>query len=85
MDIGDCVERNIGGLTVRIDRTLCIGTANCMKVAPEVFAFDIENICAFTGESGEIERGRLIDACTVCPVDALIVIDESGTQLVPET
>jgi ferredoxin len=68
---------------VRIDRTLCIGTANCMKVAPEIFEFDAENICAFKESPPEIEHERLVDACTVCPVDALIVIDAEGRQLVP--
>jgi ferredoxin len=54
-----------------------------MKVAPEVFEFDPENICAFKEASPGIERERMIDACDVCPVDALIVIDEGGKQLVP--
>ena len=62
---------------------MCISTSNCMKVAPEVFEFDAENICAFKADPPDIERERLIDACDVCPVDALIVIDEGGKQLVP--
>jgi ferredoxin len=81
--IGDFVERKIRNLTVRIDRALCISTANCMKVAPGAFEFDDETICAFKESPPEIEQERLIDACTVCPVDALIVIDEHGKQLVP--
>ena len=59
----DLVERKIGDLTIRIDRTLCVGTSNCMKVAPEVFEFDDENICAFKANTPDIERERLIDAC----------------------
>lgn len=54
-----------------------------MKVGSEVFEFDGENICAFTQSPPGIDRERLIDACTVCPVDALIVVDENGKQLVP--
>ena len=81
--MADFVERTISGLTIRIDRTLCISTGNCMKVAPDVFAFNGENICAFKADPADIERDRLIDACDVCPVDALIVMDETGTQLVP--
>jgi ferredoxin len=73
----DFVERKIGDLTIRIDRT------NCMKVAPDVFEFDDEKICAFKASSGETERERLIEACGVCPVDALTVIDADGKQLVP--
>ena len=79
----DLVERKIVDLTIRIDRTLCVATSNCMKVAPEVFEFDDENICAFKANVGDTERERLIDACAVCPVDALIVIDANGKQLVP--
>ncbi|MGH7431095.1 MAG: ferredoxin [Candidatus Methylomirabilales bacterium] len=66
-----------------MDRALCISTSNCMKVAPEVFEFDAETICSFKAAPPDIERERLIDACDVCPVDALIVIDEGGKQLVP--
>ena len=81
--VGDLVERKIGDLTIRIDRGTCIGTGNCMKVAPEAFEFDAENIVAFQGNPAAIERERLIEACQVCPVDALTVIDADGNQLVP--
>lgn len=80
---GDFVERKISGLTIRIDRSLCISTSNCMAVAPDVFEFDDEKICAFKENPADIERERLIDACDACPVDALIVIDSDGKQLVP--
>lgn len=81
----DFVERKIGNLTIRIDRTLCISSANCMKVAPEIFEFDDKKICAFQDNAAgvDIEQERLIDGCTVCPVDALIVTDGNGKQLVP--
>ena len=81
--MGDFVERKIGDLTVRIDRGTCIGTANCMKLAPEVLELDAENIIAFRDAPAAIERDRLIEACRVCPVDALIVLDATGNQLVP--
>jgi ferredoxin len=76
-------ERRIAGLTVRINRNICIATANCMKVAEDVFEFDEERICAFRSHDATIDRERLIEACRVCPVDALIVIDEGGRQIVP--
>jgi ferredoxin len=79
----DVVERKIGDLTVRIDRLRCIASSNCMEVAPEAFEFDAENICAFKENPGPIERDRLIEACDICPVDALIVFDPNGKQLVP--
>lgn len=81
--IGDFVERKISGLTIRIDRSLCISTSNCMVAAPDVFEFDDEMICAFKENPADIERERLINACDLCPVDALIVIDSDGKQVVP--
>src|SRR6187455_1139199 len=41
------VEKKIGELTVRIDRELCIGSGNCVKVAPDLFELDEEVICSF--------------------------------------
>ncbi len=77
------VERRIGGCTVRIDRWTCIASQNCIKLAPEVFELDEENVVSFRADAAEIERERLIEACSVCPVDALQVIDERGQQVVP--
>ncbi len=81
--MGDFVERKVGDLTVRIDRGTCIGTTNCTKLAPEVLELDAENIIAFKNDPAAIERDRLIEACRVCPVDALIVLDAARNQLVP--
>ena len=81
--MGDFVERKIGDLTVRIERDTCIGSANCIKSAPDLFQLDDEKICAFTPNPGNTERDVVLEACRVCPVDALYVIDAAGTQLVP--
>jgi ferredoxin len=77
------LERKVGALTVRIDRTTCIGTANCAKVAPELFLLDDERIVTFREPAGDIPPDRAIEACGVCPVDALSVFDADGRQLVP--
>lgn len=79
----DFVERKIGALTVRIDRTTCIGTANCAKVAPEIFVLDDERIITFVEPPGDVSHDRVVEACDVCPVDALSVFDADGRQLVP--
>ncbi len=77
------METTIGDLTVRIDRDQCIGTANCVKIAPQIFEIDEDNIVRFKPTLGRIEREQLIEACDVCPVDALTVLSSDGTQLVP--
>jgi len=81
--VADFEERKVGNLTVRIDRTVCIGTANCAKVAPELFVLDDERIITFREPAVEIEPDRAVEACRVCPVDALAAFDADGRPLVP--
>lgn len=73
--MADLEERRIGGLTITIDRLTCIGSRNCVKIAPEVFELGDDGIITFTQEAPElispVGRERLIEACLVCPVDAL--------------
>lgn len=81
--MNDYPERKISGLNIKIDRTTCIGTANCTRVAPDVFELDDEKICSFKVNIPEIEKEILIESCSVCPVNALYAVDENGQQLVP--
>jgi len=75
-------ERIVAGLRVRIDRNLCVGFGDCMKEAPEGFKLDDDGIAVFLYPD-TVERDRLLRACDACPVDAITVWDEAGTQLVP--
>lgn len=75
--------RRFGSLTVRINRGRCIGSANCTKVAPQVFELDDTQVVAFRPDAQEVDRDQLIEACRVCPVEALAVLDEHGRQIVP--
>ena len=79
----DTRERDISGRRVRIDRTLCIGSGNCTNIAPEIFVIREDNIVDFQEETPDIDAGRLEEAAYLCPVDALIVEDENGEQIVP--
>jgi ferredoxin len=76
-------ERTILGLTVRIDRRLCVGFGDCIEEAPEVFELDSEGVAIFRVEDGAVDRVRLLAACRACPVDARTVLDARGTQLAP--
>jgi ferredoxin len=75
-------ERRIGGVRIRIDRTLCVGFGDCIEAAAEGFRLDAEGIVTFT-QPERVDRGRLVAACEACPVDALTVWDEAGAQLAP--
>jgi len=79
----DTKEKIISGLLIKIDRGTCIATTNCKKVAPEIFELDEENIISFINGNVEIEGERLIEACSVCPVNALYAFDKEGKQVVP--
>jgi len=75
-------ERVVGGLRVRIDRTLCVGFGDCVTAAPDAFILDGEDIAIFRAPE-TVDRACLLRACASCPVDALTVWDESGEQIVP--
>jgi ferredoxin len=86
--MADTQECQIGRLTITIDRRLCIGSGNCVKLGHEVFELDADGIVTFRAGAGSesssaIEPDRLVEACLVCPVDALIATDETGKQLAP--
>jgi ferredoxin len=75
-------ERKIAGVTVRIDRGLCVASANCMLESPDLFEFDADNICVFGPDAGQVQRDTVIKACEMCPVEALTVLDENDKQQV---
>ncbi|MGQ0722389.1 MAG: ferredoxin [Candidatus Eiseniibacteriota bacterium] len=77
------VERRIGDLTVCIDRDGCISSGNCIKVAPSLFEFDAESVASFAAGADAVGPERIVEACQVCPVEALEVTDSSGNRIVP--
>lgn len=79
----DIEELTVSGLGIQIDRTRCIGTGNCVEVAPEVFELGADQIVTFVDAPEDIDRERLIEACAVCLVDALFAIDKDDHQIVP--
>ena len=76
-------ELQVAGLTIRIDRLLCVGFETCAEIAPDLFRLDDEGIAAFHPSAVGVEAELVIEACRSCPVDALEVFDESGRQLLP--
>jgi ferredoxin len=64
---------------IQIDRSLCNGMASCVKIAPETFDLDQEEIAVVAGPAGE----RAIEAAECCPFAAIAVFDQaSGDQVV---
>jgi ferredoxin len=80
--VSDFEERAVGDLRVRIDRTLCVGFGDCVTEAPEAFVLDDSGVAIFV-QPDAVERERLLRACDSCPVDAITVWNETGSQIVP--
>jgi ferredoxin len=76
-------ERTIGEYLVQIDRLLCVGFGDCITEAPDTFEFDDEGIAVFREDTGDVSLPALLKACEACPVDALVVLDDTGRQIVP--
>ena len=79
----DSEERKVAGVTVRIDRLLCVGFETCIEVAPDLFELDDDGIAVFCADTNGTLHVDVLGSCKSCPVDALEVHDASGTQLVP--
>ncbi|MFQ5703859.1 MAG: ferredoxin [Gemmatimonadales bacterium] len=75
-------ERKVGDLTVKIDRTLCVGFGDCVTEAEAAFQLDEDGIAVFRHPE-DVDRQTLMRACDACPVDALSLSDGTGRQLVP--
>ena len=75
-------ERAVHGLTIRIDRDLCVGFADCVGAAPDAFKLDDSGVVVFV-KPESVTRDALIDAADLCPVDAITVWDAAGNQIVP--
>jgi ferredoxin len=82
MDAAPETTRQVNGLRVCIDRTLCVGFGDCVTASPAAFALDEENVVVFVAPEG-VTREQLLDACRACPVDALTVWNADGEQLAP--
>ena len=77
------VKRKIRTLTMRIDRSLCIGAATCVAIAPKAWALDDEAKAIILDTVEEETDETLLEAAKGCPVMAIFITDESGKQLYP--
>jgi ferredoxin len=74
-------ERAIGDLTIRIDRSVCVGFGHCVDEADEAFRLVDDNLVRFN-EPERVDRERLVAACEACPVGALSAVTAAGERLV---
>lgn len=80
---------------VKVDRTLCIGAASCVAVAPNTFDLDNEGKAVIKKKDGTTtsdfvryediadDGANILNASKSCPVNAIIIIevDEKGNEV----
>ncbi|MEX0617142.1 MAG: ferredoxin [Candidatus Woykebacteria bacterium] len=69
-------------LKVKVDRLLCIGTADCVAIAPNTFELDSEAKAVVKQQNGDSDE-KILEAAKTCPVLAIIVENEKGEQVFP--
>lgn len=69
---------------MRIDRSLCIGAATCVALAPKAWELDDEAKAIILDSAGEESDDALVNAAKGCPVAAITIVDnETGKQVFP--
>jgi len=68
---------------IKIDRSLCIGYAECVGLAPEVFRLGDDNVSVVIDPEGT-DDDMILDAARACPVDAITLFDEFEDQVWPQ-
>jgi ferredoxin len=63
---------------VHVDPDLCVGTAECVRIAPAAFELDRTRGVSMAREGApSVERELLDEAAYACPTRAITVEDES--------
>ena len=64
-------------IEVTVDRSLCIGSGDCVDTAPDVFQLDEEDKAVVVDPDGAAVDD-IIGAAGNCPVSAIFVVGEEG-------
>jgi len=73
----------VRGLTVKIDRDLCIGSGTCTAIASKTFGLDEHGKAVILDTAGEDTDEQAIEAAKSCPVLAIIIENEKGERIFP--
>ena len=69
-------------LSITVNKSRCIGSGDCVETAPAVFQLGADEKSEVIDPAGAPD-GVIVSAARSCPVKAITVTDESGTQLFP--
>jgi ferredoxin len=68
---------SVNRIEITVDRTLCIGSGDCVDTAPDVFQLDDEDKATVVDPDGA-SVDDVVTAAGNCPVAAIFVVGESG-------
>jgi ferredoxin len=69
-------------MQIRIRRSECCGNAECVGIAPDVFALDSkQKVTVLDAEAAPQEL--LIEAAEACPCQAIEILDNEGNPIFP--
>ena len=74
--MGDELSPN-NRIRVEVDRSLCIGSGDCVDTAPDVFQLDSEDKAVVVDPDGA-SKDDIVEAAQNCPVSAIFVAGEEG-------
>jgi ferredoxin len=66
-------------VSVRVERDLCIGSGNCVRLAPGVFELDGEEI-AVVLDPARADRATLEGVANRCPAGAIFLDTEAAGE-----
>lgn len=72
----------VHGITVQVDKDLCIGAATCVAICPKTFLLDSEAKAIILDSAEEETEEMITDAARGCPV-AAIYIEKDGQRIYP--
>jgi len=74
--------RDTERVNVKILRGQCCGHAECVEIAPDVFAIDSKRKAVVIDESAASEQ-VILSAAEACPCSAIVIEDDEGNTLFP--
>ena len=69
---------------VAVDPDKCIGSANCVAIAPEVLDLGDDGKAYVKPDADLKDVVSILDAAKSCPVEAITVHDANGKQIWPK-
>ena len=68
---------------VVVDKDLCIGSASCVAIAPDVLDLGDDGKSYVKDDADLTQVEAILDAARSCPVSAIKVFDPDGNEIQP--